>query len=65
MLKKIVFTALVILLVYLVVRWRQKRAQQVAAVGQSTQKKAQSIYFLAGSVVTLMAVSIIFWLATQ
>lgn len=63
MLKKILFTALVILLVYLVVRWRQKKMPEVAT--QASPQKSNSIYYLAGSVVTLMVISAFFWFSTQ
>jgi hypothetical protein len=60
MLKKILFTALVIFLVYLVVRWRQKKSVQVA-LNQPQQKTSFAIYYLAGSVVTVMIASIMAW----
>ena len=60
MLKKILFTALVILLVYLVVKWRQKKMQQIAAQPVSTESN-KSVYYLAGSVITLMVLSVFVW----
>lgn len=65
MLKKILFTAVVIFLVIFIARWRQKKAAQVAARSQSVpQEKGNSnvaIYYLAGSVITLMVIAVIYW----
>ena len=60
MLKKIIFTALVILLVYLVVRWRQVKTQEIAANPAPSKPVNPSIYYLAGAVFTLMIVAFIF-----
>ena len=65
MLKKIIFTFLVILLIYLVVRWRQKKAVEVAVAKPQAQNTNTSIYYLAGAVITLMIVSVLFWFSIQ
>lgn len=62
MLKKIVFTLLVILLVFLVVRWRQKKATQVQAAGEVDAQGSPAIYYLAGAVITLGLVGLMLWL---
>jgi len=63
MLKKIIFTALVIFLVLFIARWRQKKSAQIAAQPRQpvAEKQGVAIYYLAGSVVTLMAVAAIYW----
>jgi len=65
MLKKILFTAVVIFLVIYIARWRQKKAAEVAARSRlEPQAKGSSnvvIYYLAGSVITLMALAAIYW----
>jgi len=68
MLKKILFTAVVIFLVLFIARWRQKKAAQVAASSPSEQSLPREkggskvvIYYLAGSVITLMAIGMIYW----
>lgn len=66
MLKKIIFTLLVVLFMFLLVRWRQKKAAEVAVVRQTeTEPKNTSVYYLAGAVITLMIVSAMFWFSTQ
>ena len=65
MLKKILFTAVVIFLVIFIARWRQKKAAQVAAQSASVPQDKGSpnvvIYYLAGGIITLMAVALIYW----
>ncbi|NNJ90101.1 MAG: hypothetical protein HKP55_00380 [Gammaproteobacteria bacterium] len=65
MLKKILFTAAVIFLVLFIARWRQKKAAQVAAQSASVPQDKGSpnvvIYYLAGAVITLMAVAVVYW----
>jgi len=65
MLKKILFTAAVIFLVLFITRWRQKKAAQVAAQSKSVSRDKGSpnivIYYLAGSVITLMTVAVVYW----
>jgi len=62
MLKKILLTALVIFLAYLFIRWRQKRTLEVSANEQLLKKQNVAIYYLAGSLITVMLASIIAWL---
>ncbi len=66
MLKKILFTAVVIFLVIFIARWRQKKSAQVAAQSQPVRQdkgnQNVAIYYLAGSVITLMAVAVLYWL---
>jgi len=65
MLKKILFTAAVIFLVLFIARWRQKKAAQVAAQSKSVPRDKGSpnvvIYYLAGAVISLMAVAVVYW----
>ena len=60
MLKKILLTAVVILGAYLFIRWRQKKAPMVAVEAQP-EKQNTAVYYLAGSVITLMVVSAVLW----
>ena len=60
MLKKILLTALVILGAYLFIRWRQKKVPLVAHQAQP-EKQNTTVYYLAGSVITLMIVSAVLW----
>ncbi len=65
MIKKILLTALVIFLAWLFLRWRQKKTAEVArteAVIEVDTKPKTGIYYLAGSVITLMIVSIFLWI---
>lgn len=65
MLKKIIFTALVIFLVLFIARWRQKKAAEVAAnvqsQGRDSANRNVAIYYLAGSVITLMVLAVVYW----
>ena len=66
MLKKIIFTLLVVLFVFLLVRWRQRKAAEIAVVRQTApEPKNTSVYYLAGAVITLMVVSVLFWFSIQ
>lgn len=61
MIKKILFTALVIAVVYLVVRWRQQKT--AAMLENQRQETPQRVwmYYLAGSVLTLMIIGMLYW----
>jgi len=66
MLKKIIFTLLVVLLMFLLVRWRHKKAAEIAVARQpASEAKNTSVYYLAGAVITLMIVSVLFWFSIQ
>ena len=62
MFKKILLTALVIFLMFLLVRWKQRKVQKVAATTEPEQKQNVAIYYIAGGLISLMASSFAFWI---
>jgi len=62
MFKKILLTAVVIFLMFLLVRWKQRKAQQMASNPKPEQKQNVTIYYMAGGLISLMACSIAFWI---
>jgi len=64
MIKKILLTLLVIITAWVFIRWRQRKTAEVARHQPPPQPqtgKRVGIYYLAGSVLTLMLVSVVLW----
>lgn len=65
MIKKILLTALVILLMYALIRWKQRRKQEITHAPAQTGKKNPAIVIAAVVIFALMAGSIGWWLSAH
>jgi hypothetical protein len=64
MIKKILLTLTVIAIAYLLIRWKQRKTAEIARNQASNTVPAPKtgIYYLAGSLVTLMVISVAAWI---